>query len=107
MSSEMERKTDDLLTKVHDRDSFIAFLAQLRDDWEDSMRQHRENPSLPYDPGANGWRNGDIGAFLDAAHARAETCAKRADEGFPEPILPSEPSWRGFAGILLAGKLYE
>lgn len=104
---DMGHKTYEMLEKVNDRDSFIAFLAQLRDDWEDSVAQERVQQSHPYGPAANGWENGNIGTFLDAAHAWAASSAAFTDQGETFDPLPPEPSWKTFATILMMGKTYE
>ncbi len=106
-NDDVEAKTEELLQSVYDRDSFLVFLRQLYDDWEDSIAKEREHPSNPYDSGANGWQNGSVGAFLEAALAWAETCAERNDKGLPYPTLSREPSWESFAYVLMAGKTYE
>lgn len=105
--NDMKWKTRDLCAAVHDRASFLVFLHQLVDDWDDASRQERELSSLPHDYRINGWENHGIDSFLDAALAWAETCANRADKDLPEPVLPEEPSWRSFARILIMGKEYE
>jgi hypothetical protein len=95
-----------LFEAVHDRESFFAFVYALMADLDDSRRQERITPSPPYSPGANGWENGSIGRYLEAALAWAggwpETRFEHDDGRFP-----SEPSWKAFANFLYAGKFYE
>lgn len=88
---------------VDSKDSFLAFVHALKVDREDEVRKERIHPSSPYSPGANGWENGTIEAFLDAAAEWGG--ATSAITG--EPMLPDMPTWRSFALLLLAGKEYE
>ena len=86
---------------VHDRDSFIAFVAALVKDRKASVAAERAAPSSPYGPDAGGWENVTIESFLFAALRWAESSS-----GLREPWA-SEPSWQGFARFLSAGKVYE
>ena len=86
----------DLVDRVVDRKTFFEFLSALIADREDEVEKEKRNPSSPFSPGVNGWENGSIETFLDAALAWAH------DNGLSE-----EPSWRTFAQILHAGKFYE
>lgn len=92
---------DEKLESVVDRESFLDFVRALVADREDEVTKERESPSDPYGPGANGWENGTIENFLDAALAWTEDWIGRDGE------LPSEPSWKSFARFLYAGKYYE
>ncbi|MDJ0709197.1 MAG: hypothetical protein QNJ14_02350 [Woeseiaceae bacterium] len=65
----------------------------------DEVTQEKIFPSSPYGPGCNGWENGTIESYLEAAIAWSET--KVGAE------LADEPSWRSFAEFLYAGKIYE
>ncbi len=87
----------DLLEQVTDRESFLAFDRALAADREDEVAKEQVQPSSPYGPGANGWENATIEAFLEAALAWAN------DSG----DLPEEPSWYAFANFLYCGKIYE
>lgn len=89
------------LDRVVDRATFLAFVQVLVEDREDEVAKERERPSSPYGHGANGWQNGTIEAFLDAALRWAESSLDR-EEG-----LPLQPSWKAFADFLYCGKLYE
>jgi hypothetical protein len=91
-----------MANEVSDEASFIRFLAALADDWEHERRKEAVAPSSPYGPGANGWENGTIGAFLESAAAWAESTAN----GTPFYETPDNP-WRRCAQVLLAGKSYE
>jgi hypothetical protein len=93
----------ELAQKVETKSDFIRFLVALKEDREDKVRKERESPSSPYGPGANGWENGSIEAFLDSAAAWADT----TNAITKKLSVPEEPSWRSFAMILLAGKDYE
>ena len=88
-----------LLEDVTDRKSFLSFVRALMEDRLDEVKQENISPSSPYGPGCNGWENGTIESYLEAAIAWAETTVG-AD-------LAGEPSWRSFAEILYAGKIYE
>jgi hypothetical protein len=85
------------LDMVTDRDSFFAFVAALIADREDEVAKEKVNPSPAYGPGANGWENGSIEAYLEASLA----CA--VDSG----DFPEEASWQAFASFLFFGKGYE
>ena len=91
----------ELLQQVEDRDSFLAFAAALSEDRADEVAKEKVNPSPPYSTGANGWENGSIESYLDAAVAWAK------DHGVSESALTNTPTWRSFAEFLLAGKHYE
>ncbi|MEZ4222502.1 MAG: hypothetical protein R3B13_16300 [Polyangiaceae bacterium] len=91
-----------LADAVTDESSFLRFVAALAADWEDEREKERANPSSPYGPGANGWQNGSISAFLDAANAWG--ASTRAGTQF---YTPPENPWCRCAHILLAGKFYE
>jgi hypothetical protein len=88
------------LDQVSDRESFFRFVRALIADKEDSAARERLSPSSPYGPTANGWENGTIEAYLDAALAWAEST--NMGQG-----LPAEPSWKSFADFLYCGKIYE
>jgi hypothetical protein len=95
----MRETPETLVEQVVDEASFLRFLAALRDDWADERARERAHPSPPYGSGANGWENGTIGDFLDAAVHWAQ-----ADKAH---WAEQENSWRRAADILLAGKFYE
>lgn len=56
-----------VLESVIDEQSFLRFLQALAEDWNDEQEQALTNPSSPYGAGANGWKNGTIVVYLDAA----------------------------------------
>jgi len=71
-------------------------------DREDEVAKERVAPSAPYGRGANGWENGTIEAFLDAAASWAEASEFGKNQGLPE-----DNPWRQFAIFLYCGKIYE
>ena len=99
-----------LADAVVDELSLIRFVFALAEDWEDERRKESVTPSSPYGPGANGWENGTIGAFLESAASWADSTrlglADRTPLGQP-PYQPPDNPWRRCAHILLAGKFYE
>ncbi len=87
---------------VHDEETFLAFLHALSRDRLDEETREKESPSNPYGPGHNGWENGTIGGYLEAASAWAES----SKNGLP--LMPKEGNpWKRMAQILHAGKMYE
>jgi len=91
----MSLNPEDLIDSVNSKESFLEFMRALRLDREDENRKEAKSPSSPYGPGANGWENSTIEAFLEAMHAWA-------DSGLPE-----KPTWKDLARLLQAGKAYE
>ena len=95
---------DKILGAVCDEDSFLIFLDALAKDRADEVRKEAAEPSNPYGPGANGWQNGSIEAFLDAAAAWGEDWKGRMPmqqvEGATNP-------WKRCAKIIYMGKHYE
>ncbi len=88
--------------QVADRETFLAFVRALLADWVDSRAQEATNPSNPWGPTANGWYNVTIEGFLEAALAWAE------DSHTGQSLdLDGEASWKTFAPLLYAGKIYE
>ena len=87
---------------VHDRDSFLAFVAALVEDREASVAAEQVSPSSPYGPDAGGWENITIESFLFAALRWAESTGMGESQG-----LPGGPSWQAFAAFLICGKGYE
>lgn len=86
------------LERVEDLPSFVRFIDALRKDREDADRKEDARPG-PSDPGWNGWYNGSIATFLEAAVA----CVQ--DNG--PTFLADENPWKAAAKILYAGKYYE
>jgi hypothetical protein len=90
---------EEVLERVTDRDSFIAFVEALAAERSDAAAIERANPQTYMVDGAHGWKNGDIDGFLYAA--------LRYFEPGPDDRPESEPSWRVFAEILWCGKIIE
>ena len=74
----------------------------LAEDWEDEQKSEQASPSSPYGAGANGWENGTVGAYLDAALRWGEASIN----GLAVYEKPTNP-WERAAQILYMGKLYE
>lgn len=98
----MRDDLNELLDAVVDEDSFVAFLSALGADRADEVEKEKQNPSSPYGPGANGWENGTIEAFLESASSWAEA-SKNGLELYKKPDNP----WRRCADIIFMGKKYE
>ena len=90
------------LEQVTDRYSFLVFVKALIEDRKDEKAKELITPSSPYGPGANGWENGTIEDFLEAALAWAEVTKMGQSQGLSE-----EPSWKAFAVFLYSGKIHE
>ena len=91
-----------LADAVETEADFLDFLAALRDDRIDEVEQEKKNPSSPWGPGANGWENGSIEAFIDAAHAWGSASVDGSDLN----ERPDNP-WQRAARIIHAGKFYD
>jgi hypothetical protein len=98
MSDDLERSRE----AVCDEDSFLRFLEALAADRADEVAKEKPWPSSPYGPGANGWENGTIEAFLESAVAWGK--ASRGGLEFYE--RPDNP-WKRCADVLFMGKIYE
>jgi hypothetical protein len=83
------------LDAVRDVDTFLAFVKELIADCEDEVSKEKITPSSPYGPGANGWENGTIEAFLGAAVSWAEA----SEFGIKQRLSPDN-HWRQFAQFL-------
>lgn len=90
------------LESVSDAKSFLAFARQLAEDRSDEVRKETDSSSFPYGRGANGWENGTIEAFLEAAVCWGED----TDVGLSQGLQPDNP-WKRFATFLYCGKIYE
>jgi hypothetical protein len=90
---------ENLLAKVVDRDSFIAFVTALADERAEAERMEREEPERYRFGGASNWQNGDISAFLYSG------LAYFTPKQFHTP--EATPSWRMLAEFLYYGKIYE
>jgi hypothetical protein len=100
----MSEDPQTVVEQVRDEASLLRFIAALKADWDDEQAKEHANPSSLYGPGANGWQNGTIGAFLDAGLRWAEDT--RLDTSGSVVAFPENP-WRRIAYMLLAGKSYE
>jgi hypothetical protein len=67
-----------------------------------AKRERNAQFSSPYSPGANGWENGSIGAFFDAAVSWAEA-SRNGLQYYEKPDNP----WKRAAEIIYMGKVYE
>jgi hypothetical protein len=74
--------THEMIEDIQSKEQFLAFLSELKRDSAEGV----------------GWENESIVTFLDGMHAWASESAAR---------VPSQPTWRTFAEILYAGKIYE
>ncbi|WP_425503820.1 DUF7660 family protein [Actomonas aquatica] len=97
MSDSLQAKLDAVCDEV----SFVAFVSALASDRADELRKEEQSPSSPFGPGANGWENATVEAFLESAAAWAES-SKRS----PQFRAAANP-WKRCAEILHAGKHYE
>ena len=88
----------ELAERVDSKETFLEFVAALRADREASRAEETEHPSSPYSPAARGWENPELGRFLEAMQAWTEGSGER---------IAGEPSWRTFADMLMAAKIYE
>jgi hypothetical protein len=98
MAFDLQSKLD----AVCDEATFIAFVAALAADRKDEIAKEKASPSSPYEPGTNGWENGSIEAFLEAAVA----WAKASQNGLEFYRKPDNP-WKRCADIIYMGKVYE
>ena len=87
-----------IASRVQDERSFLEFLEALAGDRQNEVKNEKVKPTSPYGPGANGWENGTIEAFLDAAAAWGKATTGRN---------PAGNAWQRCAQILSAGKFYE
>jgi hypothetical protein len=88
--------------KVADELAFLRLLRRMATDWEDERRKELATSRSPYSAGANGWENGSIGHFFEAAAAWAEATSRTANVG-----SEISDAWRRAANIILAGAFYE
>ena len=100
----MRHEEAEVLARVSDEASFIAFLRHLADEREALEAMAREGKAVPgFLSGLGDWEYDTIGGFLDAAAARGES---GAGYDFDEVSRADNP-WRRAARILLMGKYYE
>jgi len=88
--------------QVTDEASFLSFIRALARDRADEVRKEAISPSHPFSAGVNGWQNGSIETFLDAAHEWGESSV----DGLQHYRHPRNP-WTRAAHIIAAGKYYE
>jgi hypothetical protein len=98
MPSDLQSRLD----AVCDEQTLIAFVAALAADREDEVAKEKVSPSSPCGPGVNGWENGTIEAFLDAAATWA-TASRNGLQFYRNPDNP----WKRCADIIYMGKIYE
>jgi hypothetical protein len=90
---------EELLDKVVDRDSFVAFVNALASQREQAEQLERDDPTRYQLGGAHHWQNSSISSFLYASLAYFDA------KPFHKP--EREPSWKMLADILYYGKIYE
>ena len=90
------------LEAVCDASSFLEFARRLAQDRADEVQKEAVRPSSPFGPGANGWENGTIEAFLESAVSWGED----TELGLSQGLSPENP-WKRFAVFLYCGKIYE
>ena len=91
-----------LKNDVHDESTFIRFMHGMAKDRAEAEQLEADDLSNPYGMGHNGWANGTIVAFLEAAAAWAETSSGQVlTDG------NKNNTWKRVADILYAGKAYE
>ncbi|HMV82750.1 MAG TPA: hypothetical protein PLD20_03395 [Blastocatellia bacterium] len=96
---ESQPTPEEMLDRVCDKDSFIAFVQALAGEREDAEKIEKENQDIYFVDGAHNWKNADIASFLHAALGYF-------DER-PFHKAEQEPSWKMFAEFLYVGKIYE
>jgi hypothetical protein len=92
----------ELADNVETEQDFLSFVQALMEDKESENKKEKVKPSSPYGAGANGWENGNIVTFLDAALAWGQASINGL-EFYKKPENP----WKRAAHILHAGKFYE
>ncbi|WP_111980139.1 DUF7660 family protein [Algibacillus agarilyticus] len=98
----MSQDLNQLANSVETEQDLLNFVQALMNDRTDEEQKEKVNPSSPYSSGVNGWENGDIVSFLDAALA----WGKASTNGLEFYEKPENP-WKRIAHILHAGKFYE
>ncbi len=91
-----------LADEVHDEQSLLEFMKFLSIDAKDGREKEKNIPSSPYGSGANGWENGSIDGFLEAA----TRWGRSSIDGLKLYEKPNNP-WKRVAQILYMGKIYE
>lgn len=98
----MNKNLYQLADNVETEQDFLNFVEALMQDREEEKRKEKIKPSSQWDSGANGWENGNIVSFLDAALAWGQASINGL-EFYEKPTNP----WKRAAHILHAGKFYE
>ena len=98
----MSKDLYNIADQVETEKDFLQFIEALASDREDEAEKEKRNPSSPWGSGANGWENGKISTFLEAASAWGEA-SMNGTELYNKP----ENQWKRAAQILHAGKFYE
>ena len=95
----------DLLERVHDRETFLAFVSALAADRGRAAEAERIVPLSPgrAEPGSS--ESTTIESYLDAASSWARDVSALNDDR--AAWFPEAPSWAAFARFLYMGKLYE
>ena len=88
----------ELVERVNSRSTFLAFVSALHADLLASHAEESVPLSSPYGPNARDWENPSLDRYLEALQSWTEDMGER---------LPEPPSWRTFADILYAAKIYE
>ena len=90
---------EELLPRVVDRASFIAFVNALAAEREAAEQMECSEPVRYQLGGAHNWQSGNISSFLYAALADFEPKLMHHPE--------QTPSWKMLADFLYHGKIYE
>ncbi|RWD68120.1 hypothetical protein [Mesorhizobium sp.] len=93
------------LDSVQDLPSFVRFIDALHKDREDADRKEAARSAGSHSSW-NGWENGSIADFLEAAVAWATTWTDDSRRGDPAHLVDENP-WKAAARIIYAGKYYE
>ena len=101
----MKPNIETMLDAVIDEQSLLLFIAALSADWEDERQRALVSPNRAFSAGANGWENGTVGAYLDAAASWGQASIN----GLPKLANYKKPEnpWQRVAQILYMGKIYE
>ncbi len=98
----MTQDLHDLADSVESEQDLLNFIEALKLDRNDEEEKEKVNPSSSYGSGANGWENGNIVSFLDAAVAWGQASINGL-----EFYKKTDNPWKRVAQILHAGKFYE
>lgn len=92
---------DELLERMNDEQSFIAFIDALGSDFASQPLLDNVTLLKRDELGVSQWENGSVDTFLEAAAAWATDSARNS------PSISETNIWQRCASILLAGKFYE